>query len=49
MSHRHLTFDIDVGEERPFVINAEGKDAVLVWRAEGGAEEGAVGRSRDWG
>jgi len=38
MSHRHLTLNIDAGEEWPLVVDAERKDAMLVWRSEGGAE-----------
>ncbi len=49
MSHRHLTLHIDAGEEWPLVVDAEGKDAMLVRRAEGGAEEGAVGGGGDGG
>lgn len=49
MSHCHLAFDVDVGKERPLVVDAEGKDAMLVRRAEGGAEKGAVGGGGDGG
>lgn len=49
MSHRHLTLNIDAGEEWPLVVDAERKNAMLVWRAEGGAEESAVGGGGDRG
>lgn len=49
VSHCHLAFDVDVGKERPLVVDAEGKDAMLVRRAEGSAEKGAVGGGGDGG
>jgi len=49
VSHRHLAFDVDVYEEWPLVVDAEGEYTVLVRRAEGSAEEGAVGGRGDGG
>ncbi len=49
MPHCHFTLDVDVGEEWPLVIDAEGKYAMLVWCAEGSTEKGAVGGGRDGG
>ena len=31
MSDGDLSFDINIGEEGSFVVDAKGKDAVLVW------------------
>lgn len=49
MAQRDFALDVDVGQEWPLVVDAEGEDAVLVGRAEGGAEEGAVGGGGDGG
>ena len=43
MADGDFPLDVNVREERPLVIDAEGENAVLVWQFEGGAEDGAVG------
>lgn len=42
MPYCHFSLDIDVSLERPLVIDAEGKDAMLIRKFECGAEDGAV-------
>ena len=42
MSDRHFPLHIHVGEEGPLVIDAERKDAMLIRKLEGTAEDGAV-------
>lgn len=49
MANCDFALDVDVGQEGPLVIDAEGKYAVLVGGAEGGAEKGAVGCGSDGG
>ena len=43
MPYRYFSFYIHVGQERSLVVHAERKDAMLVWKLEGTAEDGAVG------
>ena len=47
MSDRHFPFDIHVGQERSLVIDAERKDAMLIWKLERTAEDSAVGCLRN--
>jgi len=44
MPDRDAVLLIDVGEEGTLVVDTEVEDAVLVGQAEGGCEEGRVGR-----
>ncbi len=48
MSDGNFPLDVHVGEEGSFIIDAERKDAMLVWKLEGTAEDSAVGCLRDW-
>ena len=48
VAHGDLALFLHGGEEGPLVVDLEGEDAVLVGRAEGGAEDGAVGRRGCW-
>lgn len=45
MAHGDLLLDFDVGEEGALVVNAERKDAVLIWGRERSAIDGAIGRA----
>lgn len=47
MSYGYLALHVDAGEERPLVVDAKGKNAMLVRRSESSAEEGAVGGGGD--
>ena len=47
MADRDFPFNVNVGEERSFVVNAECEDPMLVGQLEGGAIDGAVDESRD--
>ena len=42
MSDSHFPLYIHIGEEWPLVIDAKRKDAMLIWKLEGTAEDGAV-------
>ena len=46
MSNRYLSLYINIGKKRSLVIDAERKDAMLVWKLKCRAENGAVGRLR---
>ena len=48
MSNCYLLLHIDVCQKGAFVVDAEGKDAVLVGESKGCAEDGAVGGGRYW-
>ena len=48
MADRDFSLYFHIREKWPFVVDFEGKNAVLVWGFESGAEEGAVGRMRGW-
>ena len=45
MAHCHFFLDINVCEKRTFVVDPEGKDAVLIRKFEACAEDGAIRRS----
>ena len=47
MSHRYFPLYIHVGEKRSLIVDAERKDAMLVWKLEGTAEDGAIGCLRN--
>lgn len=47
MANCYFPLDVDVGHERPLIVDAEGEDTVLIWQFEGGAENGAVGCCRN--
>lgn len=42
MPYCHLPLDIDISQERSLVIDAEGKNAMLIRKFECGAEDGAI-------
>lgn len=48
MADGHFFLDINVCEEGTFIINAKGKDAVLIRKLEACTEDGAVGRLGNW-
>ena len=47
MANSNFTLDFHVRKERPFVVDFEGEDPVLIGSSEGGAEDGAVGCIRN--
>lgn len=49
MAHGDLVFDVDVGQERAFVVDAEVEDTMVVRYSKGNAEKGAVAQSGDRG
>lgn len=46
MPNRHFSLYINIGQKRSLVIDAERKDAMLVWKLKCRAKNGAVGRLR---
>ena len=47
MSHRHFSFYIHVGKEWSLIVHPERKDAMLIRKLEGTAEDGAISCLRD--
>lgn len=47
MPNCHFPLDVNVSQERAFVVDAEGKDAVLIWKFECSAENSTVHGVRD--
>lgn len=47
MPNRHFPLDVNVSQERTFIVDAEGKDAVLIWELEFSTENSAVYGVRD--
>lgn len=43
MPYRHFPLDIDIGEKGALVIDAEGKNAVLVGKSKTSAKNGTIG------
>lgn len=47
MPYRHFSLDIDISEKGTLVIDAEGKNAVLIGKPKISAKNGAIGRLRN--
>lgn len=48
MSYSHFVLFLNIRKERPFVVDAERKNAMLIWRSECCAVCRAVGGAADW-
>lgn len=42
MPNCHFSLDVNVSQERAFIVYAEGKDAVLIWEFESSTENSSV-------